>query len=94
MEKIPQKKTSTFGTSRFESSYPFEADSPKVQNVLITYEEALKLRHGLERALNEIGSYNFNTTAGKRARINLSIYNRSKYMMLSLGKKSRKETKS
>lgn len=49
-------------------------DLPKAMNIVVSFEEALKLHLSLGQALAKLNSYNRSTTAGKQSAINLCLY--------------------
>lgn len=69
------KTKSTFGTVRVDHfSPPLPDGTPKGINVVISFEEALKLHIGLMQILGKLNGYNRNTRDGKASAVNLCIF--------------------
>lgn len=69
------KTKETFGGTDVDQIRPAPADGvPPAMNIIITFEEALKLHLSIGQALARLNSYNRSTTAGKRSAINLCLY--------------------
>ena len=70
-------KSYTFGTCSYERTSPARsALSPdtKVVNIIVPFEEALKLNLAVDECVRKLNSYKMSTTEGKRAALNLTIY--------------------
>jgi len=90
------KKTSTFGTCGFAKTSPPQGQfsgATKVLNVIVSFEEALKLNLALEECLRDLNSYKRSATEGKNVALNLTIHLNSKRITVnksSLGIRGRK----
>lgn len=75
MPTIPTKDS--FATLAYSHSSPVRKElSPatKILNVVISYEEALKLNMGLQAALIQMSRYKFSTKEGKRAAVTIAVH--------------------
>jgi len=82
-------KKFTFGTCGFQrTSPPLEALSPgtRVLNVLLSFEDALKLNVAIDECVRQLNAYNRSTTAGKRAALNLTVYLDKERITINEGK--------
>jgi hypothetical protein len=69
------KTKKTFGGNDIARISPEpNADAGKAINIIISFEEALKLHLSLGQALARLNSYNRSTTAGRRSAVNLCVY--------------------
>lgn len=69
------KVKQTFGGGDIAQIRPAPGEGvPQAMNIIVTFEEALKLHLGLGQALAKLNSYKRSTTAGKRSAINLCVY--------------------
>ncbi len=69
------KTKKTFGTTEVIKLSPEPTnDAPISLNMVITFEEALKLNLSLGQALAKLNSYNRSTVDGKRTAINLCLH--------------------
>lgn len=69
------KTKSTFGTVRVDHfSPPLPEGTPKAVNIILSFEEALKLHMGLMQILGKLNGYNRNTREGKASAVNLCIF--------------------
>lgn len=71
------KTKQTFGGTEVAQIRPpvgTDTPVPPAMNIVISFEEALKLHLSLGQALAKLNSYNRSTTAGKRSAINLCLY--------------------
>lgn len=69
------KTKSTFGTVRIDHfSPPLQEGIPKGINVVLSFEEALKLHIGLMQILGKLNGYNRNSKDGKASAVNLCIF--------------------
>lgn len=48
--------------------------TPKAINVILSFEEALKLHMGLLQVLGKLNGYNRNTAAGRASAVNLCLF--------------------
>jgi len=74
--KDPKKKFS-FGTCAYDITNPSRAsltNTTQILNVVISFEEGLKLNLAIDEALRKINTYKKSTTEGKRAALNLAIF--------------------
>lgn len=69
------KTKQTFGTLEVSQLRPAaKPDGPKAINMIISFEEALKLHLGLGQALAKLNSYKRSTREGKRTAVNLCLH--------------------
>ncbi len=69
------KTKSSFGTVRIDHfSPPLPEGTPKGINVVLSFEEALKLHVGLMQILGKLNGYNRNTKEGKASAVNLCVF--------------------
>lgn len=81
------KTKQTFGGTDVVQIRPAPAEGvPPAMNIIITFEEALKLHLSLGQALARLNSYNRSTTAGKRSAVNLCLYPRKKRITVNEAK--------
>ena len=72
-QELATKKT--FGGCDLDHIRPMpEQGLPKALNVVVSFEDALKLHLSLGEALARLNSYNRSTKAGKRSAVNLCLY--------------------
>ena len=84
------KTKQTFGGTDVVQIRPAPSDGvPPAMNIIITFEEALKLHLSLGQALARLNSYNRSTTAGKRSAVNLCLYPRKKRITVNEAKLSK-----
>jgi hypothetical protein len=75
MAKKTAKRKSTFGSCTVDHFSPaLPEGTPKAINVVLSFEEALKLHLSLSQILGHLNGYNRATTDGKRAAVDLCIY--------------------
>jgi DNA/RNA endonuclease G (NUC1) len=75
MTEIPTK--GAFATCAYSHTAPSRQDltaDTRILNVVVGYDEALKLQMGLQSALLQMSRYNFSTKRGKRAAILLAVH--------------------
>ncbi|MHC5053958.1 MAG: hypothetical protein ACYTKD_04495 [Planctomycetota bacterium] len=73
-----------FGTLSIDHSSPDRIeDWPKAINVILSFEEALKLHLGLGQALGQLNSYNRATKAGRDAAVNLCIFTKQQRITIN-----------
>lgn len=71
----PPRRKSTFGSSSIDHFSPqLPEGTPKAINVVMSFEEALKLHLSLGQLLGHLNGYNRATTEGKRTAVNLCVY--------------------
>ena len=69
------KKKQSYGGCNINRFSPARADGwPKAINILLGFEDALKLQLALQARLMEINSLNRSTKEGKAAAVNLCVY--------------------
>jgi hypothetical protein len=68
-------KTSSFGACTFEKTSPakLEASTPAI-NIVVTFEEALKLNLAIDECVRKLGRYNRATSSGRAAALLLVIH--------------------
>ena len=75
MAKKAAKKKQSYGGCTVDHFSPAAAENwPKAINVVLGFEDALKLQLSLQHALIDINRLNRATKAGKSAAVNLCIY--------------------
>jgi hypothetical protein len=85
------KTKKTFGSCYFSHISPAPIESvPKGMNVVISFEEALKLHLSIGQALAKLNSYNRSTTAGRRSAVNICIYPHDNYVTVNESQLPRK----
>jgi len=86
------KTKQTFGGSDVAQIRPAPADGvPTAMNIIITFEEALKLHLSLGQALAKLNGYNRATTAGKRSAVNVCLYPKKKRITVNEAQLSTKK---
>jgi hypothetical protein len=69
------KRKVTFGSANVDHfSPPLPESTPKAINIVLSFEEALKLHLSLGQLLGHLNGYNRSTTDGKRSAVNLCVY--------------------
>ena len=80
------KTKQTFGSNDVARISPEpKEDSGQAINIIISFEEALKLHLSLGQALAKLNSYNRATTGGKRSAVNLCLYPHKKRITVNEG---------
>jgi len=75
MAKQTRKKKSSYGGCAVNHfSPPLKPEWPKAINVVLSFEEAMKLSLSLQHRLLDINSLNRSTKDGKAAAVNLCVY--------------------
>ncbi len=77
MAKTPiRQKEGTFGTAAVNHMTPanFVETAPTTVNIVLSFEEALKLHLSLGQALARLNSYDRTTKAGRSAAVSLGLY--------------------
>ncbi len=77
MAQEPMMKTFSFGGGSFCNTSPKrQALTPetKILNVMMTFEEALKLNLAIDECIRKLNSYKRSTKSGKSAGLNLAIH--------------------
>lgn len=81
------KRKVTYGSSNIDHFSPALPDgTPKAVNVILSFEEALKLHLSLGQLLGHLNGYNRSTSDGKRSAVNLCIYTGPKRIAVVEGK--------
>ena len=71
------RKQFTFGTCAYSKTSPSqETLSPetKVLNIVLSFEEALKLNLAIDECVRQLNSYKRSTVEGRRTALNLTIH--------------------
>lgn len=70
-----QKKKSSYGGCTIDHfSPPLKPEWPKAINIVLSFEEAMKLSLSLQHRLLDINGLNRSTKDGKAAAVNLCVY--------------------
>jgi len=83
MAKTARRKASYGGCTIGRFSPAVKQDWPKVINVTLSFEEALKLNLAIQARLLDINRLNRATKAGKAAALNLSIFTEGKQIAVN-----------
>lgn len=76
----------TFGSLEVAQIRPEPgAGVPPAMNIIISFEDALKLHFSLGQALAKLNSYNRATTDGKRSAVNVCLYTTKKRITINEG---------
>lgn len=75
MNEEVRLKTSSFGACSFAKTSPekLTSETPTV-NVVVTFEDALKLNLAIDECVRKLGRYNRATTEGKSAALMLIVH--------------------
>lgn len=88
---MPQQKV-TFGGCDFNATSPprkkFSPTTPTL-NVVVSFEDALKLNLAIQACLGRLNGYKRSTTAGRRSALNLAIYFGAERLTVTEGKLSK-----
>ena len=71
------EKKFTFGTCEYAFTYPNQntlSPQTKILNIIIPFEEALKLNLGVDECIRKLNKYKLSTKEGKRAAVNLCLH--------------------
>jgi hypothetical protein len=80
------KTKTTFGGTDVATIRPEPGDGvPTAMNLIISFEDALKLHFSLGQALAKLNGYNRSTTAGKRSAVNICLYPKKKRITVNEG---------
>ena len=74
---MPRKKEFSFGGCAIGAFSPARekiTSRTKIVNVVLSFEEALKLGLAIDECVRELNSYNRSTKAGRDAALNLAIH--------------------
>lgn len=78
------RRKDTFGGANIDHfSPPVNDDTPKSQNFVLSFEEALKLHLSLGQALAHLNGYDRSTTAGRRTAVNICLHTRSERIVVT-----------
>ncbi|WP_254510287.1 hypothetical protein [Anatilimnocola floriformis] len=81
------KRKTTFGTSYVDHFSPALPEAtPKAINVILSFEEALKLHLSLGQLLGHLNGYNRSTSDGKRTAVNLCVYTKQQRIAVVEGR--------
>jgi len=76
-EKAVPRKTFSFGSCNYDRTSPprekLSLDT-KAVNVLVPFEDALKLNLAIDECVRALNRYKRSTTAGKKMALNVTIY--------------------
>lgn len=86
MPKVIKTKVTFGGTDVAVIRPQPKDDAPEAMNVIVSFEEALKLHLSLGQALAKLNSYNRATKAGKETAINLCLYTHRKRITVNEAK--------
>jgi len=77
MAKEPTKKTFSFGGCTFCNTSPKRVNlnsDTKILNVMMTFEEALKLNLAIDECIRKLNSYKRSTKSGRSTGLNFAIH--------------------
>ncbi|MFO0788779.1 MAG: hypothetical protein U0805_04930 [Pirellulales bacterium] len=78
------KTKKTFGTCYANQIRPAPNEAvPKAMNIIVSFEEALKLHLAIGQALAKLNGYNRATTSGKRSAMNICLYPHDNYITVN-----------
>ena len=78
------KRKSSFGTVRVDHfSPPVKPETPTAINIVVGFEDALKLQIGLQAILLKMNSYDRSTKDGKTAAVNLCVFTDEKRITIN-----------
>jgi len=81
------KRKTTYGSSYIDHFSPaLPEGTPKAINVILSFEEALKLHLSLGQLLGHLNGYNRSTADGKRTAVNLCVYTQAMRIAVVEGK--------
>lgn len=83
------EKKSSFGSCNFSHTSPTQsAMSPTTRslNVVVSFEDALKLNLAIDECLRRLNKYNRSTKSGKNAALNLTIHLQAHRIAINEGK--------
>lgn len=87
---MPKQKIS-FGSCDFDATSPpaskLSPNTPAL-NVVVSFEDALKLNLAIQECLGKLNSYHRGTKAGRRTALNLAIYFDQKRVTVTEGRRS------
>ena len=92
-EQSPKLKKGQFGACSFTRRSPeyLAATTPAI-NIVVSFEDALKLNLAIDECVHQLGRYNRATVAGKNAGMMLVIHLDKKRIRILRGKLSKRET--
>ena len=77
MRNLAPIKTDTFGTCAYSKTSPSKekfSSETKILNVILTFEEALKLNLAVDECIRSLGRYKRSTKEGRKTALNISIH--------------------
>ena len=81
------KRKETFGSAHVDFFSPALPDAvPPAMNMVLSFEEALKLHLSLGQLLGHLNGYNRSTSDGKRTAVNLCLYTKQKRIAVVEGR--------
>ena len=80
------KAKKTFGGCNLSHISPSSNEYPKAINVVVSFEEALKLHLSLGQALARLNGYNRKTKDGRRSAVNLCVYTQANRITVNEGR--------
>lgn len=87
MAKSTAKQKKTYGVCKVEHLRPAPDEQwPKAINMIVTFEEAMKLHLALQHRLLDINKLNRASKAGKAAAVNLCLFTEDPRITVSPGK--------
>lgn len=88
-ESLDNKKTRTFGTTKYIGIRPEESELYqvcKVINIDVTFEEALRLHLAIDECVRQMNSYNMHTFAGRNQKMRMSVFLEKKRIVIGKSK--------
>ncbi|MFG0329749.1 MAG: hypothetical protein ACF8PN_07610 [Phycisphaerales bacterium] len=92
-KKETRRKTASFGGATLDHIRPepdFQSGQKKALNLVLSFEEALKLHLSLGQALGHINGYNRATAEGKRKAVNLFVQTDTSRIVVREGEMKKK----
>lgn len=89
---MAKEKKYTYGTCKYERTSPPKekiSGNTGVVNIVISFEEALKLNVAVDECIRRLNRYNRSTIEGKRAAMNLTVYFSQGRIAVNKGKLSK-----
>ena len=91
MAQEPTRKTFSFGGCSFSNISPKRValnSETKILNIMMTFEESLKLNLAIDECIRRLNSYKRSTKSGKSAGLNLAIHLEAERVTVNEGKLS------
>jgi hypothetical protein len=77
------RQKQTFGGARVDYFSPVLPETtPKAINIVLSFEDALKLHLGLGQLLGKLNAYDRSTSEGRRTAANLCVYTQAKRIVI------------